>query len=118
MKTEGGPKAAHQVTQTNVSIPQQLRRRRAASRRCEPLAGGRRDPLDRRRDIVVNVRAIGGRTVEFAGGDRHVAAAIRAVGARFQRALTGGAWLVEQSSAEDVIALLEHRDAVQIEIQL
>jgi hypothetical protein len=29
------------------SVPARLRRRRAASWRCEPLADGRRDPLDR-----------------------------------------------------------------------
>lgn len=28
------------------SVAEQLRRRRAASRRCPPLADGRRDPLD------------------------------------------------------------------------
>lgn len=99
-------------------VAEQARRRRAASRRCEPLADGRHDPLDRAPRPVVSVRAIGRRTIEFVGADRHVAAAIRAVGARHQRALSGGAWLVEESSGEDVLAILEHRGSVDVRVTL
>lgn len=93
-----------------TTIPTQLRRRRAASRRLPPLHDGRRDPLDpppRRR--AIHVRAIGKSTVEFSGCDQAVYAAIRAVGASFMRAVQGGAWLVPQSAADDVMALLEYR---------
>jgi hypothetical protein len=55
------------------------------------------------------VRAIGGNTVEFVGADRAVYSAIHAVGAPFMRAAQGGAWLVPQSAADDVMALLEYR---------
>lgn len=92
------------------STAAQLRRRRAASFRCPVLADRRRDPIEpARRRPVITVRAIGKHTVEMVGNDKVVYAAIKAVGARYQRKPAGGAWLVEQSGAEDVIALLEHR---------
>lgn len=92
------------------STAQHLRRRRAASFRCPAFADGRRDPLDPARTRpVITVRAIGKCTVEFIGNDKVVFSAIKTVGARYQRKPSGGAWLLEQSGAEDVIALLEHR---------
>ena len=74
------------------------------------LPDGRHDPMDpRRNNRVVQVRAIGHNTVEFIGCDQAVFGAIRTLGARHQRAPRGGAWLLPQTSAEDVAALLEHR---------
>lgn len=93
-----------------TTIPSQLRRRRAASRRLPVLHDGRRDPLDpppRRRPI--QVRAIGKNTVEFVGCDNAVYDAIHTLGVQFMRARAGGAWLVPQSAADDVMALLESR---------
>ncbi len=91
-------------------VPTQIRRRRAASFRCPVLADGRRDTLDRPApESSVKVRAIGRNTVEFAGCDRAVFLAITALCARYQRAPKGGAWLVRQDAADDVMALLESR---------
>lgn len=89
----------------------QVRRRREASRRCEVLHDGRRDPIDKPHpQPIIEVRAIGPRrTVEFTGCDRAVAAAIRTLGARHQRALHCKAWLVQEHDAADVLALLEIR---------
>jgi hypothetical protein len=47
--------------------------------------------------------------VEFVGCDKAVYSAIKAVGARYMRAAQGRAWLVEQASADEVMALLEYR---------
>ncbi|MGH3788830.1 MAG: hypothetical protein ACRDRG_20295 [Pseudonocardiaceae bacterium] len=42
-----GRRPAHDTADTRPSdVPAQLRRRRVASWRCEPLIDGRRDPLD------------------------------------------------------------------------
>jgi hypothetical protein len=91
-------------------IPTQLRRRRAASRRMPVLADGRRDPVDPpRRRQPIHVRAISKSTVEFTGCDNAVYSAIHSVGAQFMRAAQGGAWLVPQAAADDVMALLEYR---------
>lgn len=90
--------------------PEQVRRRRAASYRSPVLADGRRDPLDKPLPgRSVQVRAIGRRTVEFVGCDRAVYAAITSLCARYQRAPKGGAWLIRDDFAEDVLALLESR---------
>lgn len=103
---------------TQSPVPAQLRRRRSEGYRCQPLDDGRHDPIDRRRRPQVAVRAIGTNTVEFTGADWHVAEAIRAVGAKHMRAIGGGAWLVQQAAAEDVLALLEHRGAVSVVVTL
>lgn len=93
-----------------VDIPAAIRRRRAASYRCPTLADGRRDPLDPpARRATIKVRAIGKSTVELAGCDRAVYDAITTQCVRYHRADGGGAWLIEQSAADDVLALLEHR---------
>jgi hypothetical protein len=106
-----GPQDPGTDNLTNATtIPAQLRRRRAASRRLPALYDGRRDPLDpppRRQPI--HVRSIGKSTVEFVGCDQAVYNAIRTLGAQFMRAAQGGAWLVPQSAADDVMALLEYR---------
>jgi hypothetical protein len=57
----------------------------------------------------IYVRAIGKDTVEFAGHDSAVRSAVDDLGVRFMRSRFGGAWLVPQSDADDVMALLEYR---------
>jgi hypothetical protein len=101
--------AANTTTNTG-SVPAQIRRRREASYRCEPLSDGRRDPLERRRrrQGVVEVRAIGKKTVEFTRCDKAVYGAAKTVDARIMRARDGGAWLVHQDNADDVMARLEY----------
>jgi hypothetical protein len=95
------------------TIPKQIRRRRAASRRLPVLADGRADPIDpprrKRRRQPIQVRAIGANTVEFVGCDTAVWSAIDRLDAGFMRSRLGGAWLVPQADADDVMALLEHR---------
>jgi hypothetical protein len=107
---EGAGDHRPQPTNPDDTIPKQLRRRRAASRRLPALHDGRRDPIDpppRRQPI--QVRAIGGNTVEFVGCDQAVYNAIHTLGVKFMRARQGGAWLVPQSAADDLMALLEYR---------
>ncbi|PZS15533.1 MAG: hypothetical protein DLM57_12510 [Pseudonocardiales bacterium] len=91
----------------------QLGRRREASRRLEPIhdRDQRRDhPLDKPRPRpVIIVRAIGRNTVEFAGCDHAVFEAIRTLDVKRMRARGGGAWLVPQRVADDVMALLAAR---------
>jgi hypothetical protein len=93
-----------------TGMAEQIRRRRAASYRCLPLASGVRDPLDaQRRRGVVAVRAIGKSTVEAIGCDRAVYDVLKTVGGRYQRAPRGGAWLMPQEIAEDVLTMLSGR---------
>ena len=93
-----------------TDVASQLRRRRAASYRCPPLADGRADPIDKPRPRgAIEVRAIGRNTVEFAGSDRAVYGAIVTLCVKYQRSPAGGAWLIPQSAADDVMALLEVR---------
>jgi hypothetical protein len=113
VETEG---AANNITNARTvapagdGIPTQLRRRRAASRRLPPLHDGRQDPIDPpRRRKTIQVRAIGGNTVEFVGCDRAVYSVIRALDVKFMRAAQGGAWLVPLSAADELMALLEYR---------
>ncbi len=87
-------------------IPAQLRRRRAASRRCEELTDGRRDPIDRPKPRrAVSVRAVGKHSVEFDGPQ--VFEGIRHLGLRSMRSRYGGGWLVPQANAEDLMCWLE-----------
>jgi hypothetical protein len=58
---------------------------------------------------VVQVRALGGTTVEFIGADTAVYGAATRVGARFMRAPRRNAWHVHEADADDVMAALEHR---------
>lgn len=89
---------------------EQMQRRREASRRCEQMPDGRRDPLDKPRPRpVVTVRAIGRNTVEFAGCDYAVLDAIRTLDVKRMRVRGGGAWLTPQRHAEDLMALLDAR---------
>jgi hypothetical protein len=91
-------------------VASQLRRRRAASYRCPVLDDGRTDPIDKPRPRrAIEVRAIGRNTVEFAGCDRAVYDAITTLCVKYQRAPGGRAWLIPQTVAEDVMALLEVR---------
>jgi hypothetical protein len=111
--TQSTASAGAKLTSTiprDDDIAAQLRRRRAASYRCPPLDDGRADPIDKprpRRAIVV--RAIGRNTVELTGCDRAVRDAITTLCVKYQRAPAGGAWLVPQAAADDVMALLEVR---------
>lgn len=91
-------------------VPAELRGRRAASYRCQVLADGRRDPIDKPRKVrAVTVRIIGSRaiTAEFAGPG--VIDAFRTLGVRYMRARAGGAWWCSSAHAEDVMAILETR---------
>lgn len=87
----------------------QIRRRREASRRCETIPDGRRDPLSKpRASRTVIVRAIGRNTVEFTGCDRAVFEAVRTLDTKRMRARGCGGWLVPQNVADDVMAWLEY----------
>lgn len=95
---------------TRSDVPAHLRRRRAASYRCDLLVDGRRDPTDKPLKVrVVTVRIIGSRasTAEFAGPG--VIDAFRTLGVRYMRSRFGAAWWCPAVHAGDVMALLETR---------
>lgn len=108
-----------------------VRHRRGESWRCEPMADGRRDPLDptdafepspracrnqkaRRRGATSGRPAVltsfqGRFTGRLEGADGGVIDGIRTLGLPFQRAPEGGAWLVPRARINDLLALLETR---------
>jgi hypothetical protein len=109
------PASAGHAWDRHPEIPAQLRRRRAAARRCPPFSDrdDRPDPLDRPRPReVITVRCISERTVEFVGCDHIVAKTCRELSdgkIRHHRAERGGAWLVRSDLAAEVEALLTYR---------
>jgi hypothetical protein len=84
---EGAGDHRPQPTNPDDTIPKQLRRRRAASRRLPPLHDGRRDPLDPPPDnskpatIVITEDR---HSVHFHGAERVLRAAVRSVGCPYQ----------------------------------
>jgi hypothetical protein len=102
----------------STSGPAQLRRRRGAAHRCEPLDDGRQDPLDlpRRGRRAVSVRAVGQHSCEFEGPQ--VLEGIRVLGLRYMRSKLGGGWLVEQKHAEDLMAWLEAVSRQRLDVTL
>lgn len=44
-----GPNVENLITTDDIILARELRRRREAANRCQPMADGRRDPLDKRR---------------------------------------------------------------------
>lgn len=103
-------------------IPAQVRRRRAASLRCEPLTNGRRDTLSRRvesdpRRLLVEV---GRRTVWLRDGERgdRVFALLNAAQVE-QRQWDSGrrCWMVSVSRADDVIAFAEYAERWSIAVE-
>ncbi len=98
---------------TDETVSAQLRRRRQASLRCEPMANGRRDTLERRRkpEVGKHLEAeVGRRTVWLRDGNRgdRVFALLDAarVHAR-QWDWNRRCWMVSVARADDVLALAE-----------
>ncbi len=97
------------------SAGKQLRRRRQASLRCQPMVDGRRDPLVKRRPQVGKhlVAEVGKRTVWLRDGDRgdRVFALLDAaqVEAR-QWDSTRRCWMVSVTRADDVLAFAEYAE--------
>jgi hypothetical protein len=84
---EGAGDHRPQPTNPDDTIPKQLRRRRAASRRLPPLADGRRDPLDPPPDNSKPATIVSTEdrySCHFHGNERVLRAAVRQVGCPYQ----------------------------------
>jgi hypothetical protein len=107
---EGAGDHRPQPTNPDDTIPKQLRRRRAASRRLPPLADGRRDPLDPPPDnskpatIVVTEDR---HSVHFHGDERVLRKAVRQVGCPYMFDLRTRVMSVPKRYADHVAVAIE-----------
>lgn len=100
------------------TIPDQLRRRRAESRRCEVLHDGRRDPHDppRQQQSTITVRVLGHWTAEAEGPG--VVGILDRLGCQRMRSRNGPSmWQFPSRHLEDFVDLAEHR-GIRIESTL
>ncbi|WP_130504240.1 hypothetical protein [Blastococcus saxobsidens] len=100
----------------------QLRRRRLASLRCEPLADGRRDPFSGRRPQVGKhlVVEVGRRTVWLRDGDRGDRVFALLDAAQIERRQWDSdrrCWMVPLNRADDVLAFAEYSDRWTVAVE-
>ncbi len=112
----------HSTGTTDETAGEQLRRRRQASLRCEPLGDGRRDTLAKRRRSVGKhlVAEVGKRTVWLRDGDRgdRVFALLDAVQLEARQwDSTRRCWMVSVARADDVLAFAEYSERWTVTVQ-
>lgn len=93
------------------TIPAQLRRRRAASYRCEPLADGRRDPVSKKRpaNVARTLHIAVGRRTAWLFGDRTFDLLEQVGVDRRQWDYEKRVWMIPSQFADDVMAFAEWR---------
>jgi hypothetical protein len=108
---------AHRTARTDHSVGQQLRRRRQDSYRCEPMADGRRDPLEKRnygRNVVWV--EVGPKNSTAVTGDR-VFVAVKKLEIPYQwHPFRQAVLCIPTSLADDLISYLEHRCRRRVEV--